>query len=174
MSCNHSRIASRLVTNQEYLAFIEDGGYQRPELWLSDAWDHVCANGWVAPLYWEQADEGWFSSLARVQSARPAEPVCHVSFYEADAFARWAGARLPTEFEWEIAARSIKDSEKRSANLLEERTSIRSGSAGKHGTNRPAANLWRCLGMDLKPLHRLSGLSSTCWRGRRIQRQIHV
>jgi len=114
-------IASRLVTNGEYLAFMEDRGYQRPELWLSDAWDHICANGWVAPLYWEQSDEGWLQFTCRgTVSLRLNEPVCHVSFYEADAYARWAGARLPTEFEWEIATRSINDSEKRSANLLEQ------------------------------------------------------
>src|SRR3954451_5180138 len=114
-------IASRLVTNGEYLDFMEDGGYRRPELWLSDGWDHICANRWTAPLYWEQSDEGWLQFTCRgTVSLRLDEPVCHVSFYEADAYARWAQARLPTEFEWEIAARPITDSEKRSANLLEQ------------------------------------------------------
>src|SRR5690348_7033550 len=117
-------IASRLVTNSEYLAFMEDGGYRRPELWLSDAWDHICTNGWSAPLYWqqpEQPDKGWLQFTCRGMTAlRLDEPVCHISFYEADAYARWAGVRLPTEFEWEIAAGSISESEKKSANLLEQ------------------------------------------------------
>lgn len=112
-------IASRLVTNEEYLEFIVDGGYTRPELWLSDAWDHVCENQWTAPLYWEQTEDGWTQFTCRgTVPLNPGEPVCHVSFYEADAFARWASARLPTEFEWEIAARSSRYSDN-SANLLE-------------------------------------------------------
>lgn len=113
-------IASRLVTNDEYQTFIADGGYTRPELWLSDGWDQVCASGWQAPLYWEQTDDGWTQFTCRgTLPLNPGEPVCHVSFYEADAFARWAGARLPTEFEWEVAANSAKNSAKTSANLLE-------------------------------------------------------
>ncbi|WP_413436757.1 ergothioneine biosynthesis protein EgtB [Sulfuriferula sp. GW1] len=103
------RLASRLVTNAEYLEFMDDGGYMRPELWLSDAWDHINANGWTAPLYWEHEDDAWyvFTSRGRLP-LNPNEPVCHVSFYEADAYARWAGARLPTEFEWEVAASTVK------------------------------------------------------------------
>ena len=103
------RFASRLVTNAEYLEFMADGGYQRAELWLSDAWDHIHANGWTAPLYWEQEGDVWyvFTCGGRVL-LNPYEPVCHVSFHEADAYARWAGARLPTEFEWELAANSAE------------------------------------------------------------------
>jgi ergothioneine biosynthesis protein EgtB len=98
-------LADRLVTNAEYLAFIEDRGYHRPELWLSNGWARVRAENWEAPLYWERTADGWTEfSLAGVHPVNPAEPVCHVSHYEADAFARWAGARLPTEAEWEIAA----------------------------------------------------------------------
>ncbi|MGH7898076.1 MAG: ergothioneine biosynthesis protein EgtB [Candidatus Binatia bacterium] len=98
-------IGSRLVTNGEFLAFIEDGGYERPELWLSDGWDTVRAQGWRAPLYWEQHEGAWrVMTLGGLRPLRLSEPVCHVSFYEADAFARAAGARLPTEVEWETAA----------------------------------------------------------------------
>jgi len=103
------QIASRLVTNGEYLVFMEDGGYRRPELWLSDGWDVVCAQKWSTPLYWEREEDGrWRQfTLTGIRDIDPAEPVCHLSFYEADAFARWSDARLPTEEEWEIAATSM-------------------------------------------------------------------
>ena len=104
-------IASRLVTNAEYQAFMADGGYESPELWLSDAWDQVCENSWRAPLYWENTGNEWTHFTCHgMRPLDPKEPVCHVSYYEADAFARWAGARLPTEFEWEVVAGSILDS----------------------------------------------------------------
>jgi ergothioneine biosynthesis protein EgtB len=100
------RIANRLVTNAEYLAFIADGGYHRPELWLSDGWTAVRDRGWEAPLYWaEHEGARWSYTLTGFRPLEGAEPVCHVSFYEADAFARWSGARLPTEAEWEVSAR---------------------------------------------------------------------
>jgi ergothioneine biosynthesis protein EgtB len=99
------RLASRLITNGEYLAFMVDGGYERPELWLSMGWDTAQREQWQAPLYWEQRDGTWWvMTLAGMQPVREAEPVCHVSYYEADAYARWAEARLPTEVEWEVAA----------------------------------------------------------------------
>lgn len=102
------RIAARLVTNGTYIAFIEDGGYSRPQLWLSDGWDAVQAQGWTAPLYWDHDELGWTRfSLAGRQPVNLAEPVTHISYYEADAFARWAGCRLPTEQEWEVAASAL-------------------------------------------------------------------
>jgi ergothioneine biosynthesis protein EgtB len=99
------QLATRLVTVGEYLAFIEDGGYVRPDLWLSEGWATVQAQGWQAPLYWEQVDgDWWMMTLAGMRPVEVREPVCHVSYYEADAYARWAGARLPSEAEWEIAS----------------------------------------------------------------------
>ncbi len=102
------RLAKRLVTNGEYLEFIRNGGYSTPTLWLSDGWDTVRNNQWTAPLYWEQRDGEWWNySIEGMQRLRLSEPVCHISYYEADAYARWAGGRLPTEFEWETAANSL-------------------------------------------------------------------
>lgn len=98
-------LASRPVTNGEYLEFVEDGGYTRAELWLSDGWNAVRSHGWQAPLYWRHADGGWQTmTLGGIRDLRAEEPVCHVSYYEADAFARWRGERLPSEAEWEIFA----------------------------------------------------------------------
>ncbi|HEX4204869.1 MAG TPA: ergothioneine biosynthesis protein EgtB [Ktedonobacteraceae bacterium] len=102
------QLASRLTTNREYLAFIEDGGYQDPLLWLSSGWNTVQAEGWEAPMYWEQVDGRWYvQTLSGFHEVSMDEPVCHVSYYEADAFARWSDARLATEAEWEVAAQQV-------------------------------------------------------------------
>jgi len=100
-------LASRLVTNGEWMAFMTDGGYRRHDLWLSAGWDMVQREAWDSPLYWERKDGTWYAfTLGGLRAVDAHRPVSHVSYYEADAYARWAGARLPTEFEWEIAAAS--------------------------------------------------------------------
>lgn len=110
-------LANRLVTNGEYAEFIRDGGYQRPEIWLSDGWAIVVAESWDRPIYWSESLDSEFT-LHGLRPLDPASPVCHLSYYEADAFARWAGARLPTEAEWESAAAQMPVR----GNLLEARS----------------------------------------------------
>ena len=148
-----------------------DGGYERPEFWLSDGWNARVAQGWTAPLYWERRDGRQMDHdpgrAPRVLDE--AEPVCHVSFYEADAFARWAGARLPTEAEWEIAAAD----QAVDGNLLDGCESPLQPLAARDGTGLAAAfgDVWE---WTAEPLHGLSGLSARRRRARRVQRQVHV
>ena len=99
-------LANSLVTNAEYLAFVREGGYREPGLWLSDGWATLQREGWQHPIYWQDDLLSEFT-LAGVRALDPHEPVCHLSYYEAEAFARWAGARLPTEAEWESAAQGV-------------------------------------------------------------------
>jgi len=104
------RLAKGLVTNADWLMFMEDGGYRRPEFWLAEGWARVQAEGWAAPLYWETSDDAWLAfGLAGWAPVDPAAPVAHVSFYEAAAYAAWAGKRLPTETEWEHAAETVEN-----------------------------------------------------------------
>jgi ergothioneine biosynthesis protein EgtB len=101
------RIARRLVSNGDWLEFMRDGGYAKAALWLSDGWATVEAEGWRAPGYWREVDGQWFAmTLGGLRPIDPAAAVVHVSYYEADAFARWAGKHLPDEAEWEVAARA--------------------------------------------------------------------
>ncbi len=101
-------LATRLVTNGEYLDFIDDGGYANPALWLADGWATLKRLGWTAPLYWEEVDGAWQQyTLGGLRRLDPEQPLCHVSYYEAEAYATWAGKRLPTEAEWEIAAAGL-------------------------------------------------------------------
>lgn len=114
-------LASQLVTNGEYLEFMQAGGYCKPEFWLSDGWATVQAEQWQSPLYWEQVDGNWWvMTLAGLRPLNLDEPVCHVSLYEADAYARWIGKRLPTEAEWEVAAAQMPGQHQLQGNLLAE------------------------------------------------------
>lgn len=136
------KIASRMVTNAEYLEFMEDGGYSKPDLWLSDGWAKIKAEGWNSPLYWEERKDGWFQfNLSGMRKVEPDEPVSHVSFYEALAYANWSGKRLPTEQEWETAMKGVEVSD--GDNFMEDRylRPIPPGE-GKKGLKQGFGDLW--------------------------------
>ena len=115
------RLATRLLSNAEVIAFIADGGYRDARLWLSDGWALVQQDELSAPLYWEQRDSAWWHyTLGGMREVVPAETACHLSYFEADAIARWAGARLPTEVEWEIAASEVVRAREREGALVAE------------------------------------------------------
>ncbi|MEZ4282707.1 MAG: SUMF1/EgtB/PvdO family nonheme iron enzyme, partial [Myxococcota bacterium] len=104
------RMASTPVRNREWREFMQDGGYATASLWLADGWEWVKREGWSAPLHWQERDDDWLQmTLHGLLPIDPEAPVCHVSYFEADAYARWAGKRLPTEFEWEHAATRRRD-----------------------------------------------------------------
>lgn len=114
------KLQNRLVTNKAYLEFIHDGGYQDFRHWLSDGWDTLKKNKWCSPLYWHNFDGEWFEyTLHGLQPLALSAPICHISFYEAEAFASWAGKRLPTEAEWEISAKNLPDAFSNSGRFLE-------------------------------------------------------
>jgi ergothioneine biosynthesis protein EgtB len=134
-------ISDRPVGNAEWLRFLEEGGYDEPRLWMADGWDWVRANGVEAPLYWRQDGGTWLRfGLDGLHPLDPAEPVCHISWYEADAFARWAGARLPTEAEWEAAAATL---DPRGGNQLDEAGPVRPRpSAIARGLRQMFGDVW--------------------------------
>ena len=162
-------LASRATTNSEYLDFLDDGGYDRPEFWLSDGWAARKSRNWASPLYWEKVDGQWSTmTLAGMTPLALDQPVTHVSFYEADAFARWSGARLATEAEWEVAAvdRPIV------GNFLESgRYHPSSAPPPENGPAQMFGDVWE---WDPEPLYRLPRLQARRRSSRRIQRQVHV
>ncbi len=114
------RFQDRLITNREYMEFIEEGGYRRFNFWLSEGWEWVKTNNIFAPLYWHQIDSGWFVyTLSGLEEVNPEEPVTHISYYEADTFARWKGKRLLTEFEWEVATLKYEPAPLKESNFVE-------------------------------------------------------
>ncbi len=142
------RLASRLVTNGEYLQFMRDNGYGKPELWLSDGWDAVRNGQWSAPLYWQQRDgDWWYYTIEGMRPLDENEPVCHVSFYEADAYARWAGARLPSEFEWEVAAGNLPVE----GNLVESGMLQPRATAGNSNLTQMYGDVWEWTGSAYLP-----------------------
>ena len=148
-------LANRLVTNAEYLEFIADGGYRNPLLWLSNGWAKAQEQGWKAPLYWEEDGDRWHLwTLSGVRDLDPDEPVSHVSFYEADAFARWQSARLPTEREWEHAARVSgfpgSDANFLDSGALHPRPAVANGS-GDAGLLQMGGDLWEWTSNHYEP-----------------------
>ena len=133
------QLSDRVVTCCEYLEFINDNGYKRPEFWLSQGWRQVQEEGWHAPLYWYEQDGQWVEfTLAGLQPLDQQRPVCHVSYFEADAYARWAGARLPTEAQWEVASANIAVSGNWADTLFELGLAIHPSAASEDNLARPS------------------------------------
>ena len=151
---------------------MEDDGYRRPEFWLSDGWAVVNAQHWDAPLYWTRdpdEPERWLQfTLAGLRPVDPDEPVCHVSYYEADAFAHWTGMRLPTESEWETIAAAHGEGDNFLRDDFLERA-LRIRGRRRHDQR----DLRRHLGVDIERLLALPGVPGRARRGRRVQRQVH-
>jgi ergothioneine biosynthesis protein EgtB len=143
-------LADRSVTCGEWLAFVDDGGYRRPELWLSDGWATVEAESWDAPLYWSRSDDGWHEfTLAGDVPVDPTRPVCHVSYYEADAYARWTGDRLPTEAEWEVVSASRDGEASVPGHLLD--TDVLHPSPAAGGSAPPFGDVWQWTSSAYSP-----------------------
>jgi ergothioneine biosynthesis protein EgtB len=147
-------LGNRLVTCGEYLEFMEDGGYRRPEHWLSAGWNQVREDGWQAPLYWEKCDGQWhLFTLTGLRPLNPTHPVCHVSLFEADAYATWAGARLPTEAEWEVASESLPLEGNFVDRLLERKQAIHPNSAtlADDGLSQMFGDVWQWTASPYTP-----------------------
>ena len=169
-------LADRLVTAGEWLAFIDDGGYRRPELWKSDGWYRALDEGWSAPLYWRRNPDDpshwWIHTLTGMRPLDPHEPVVHVSHFEADAYATWAGARLPTEFEWEHAARDIPVQ----GVFLDDQDPTftyhpTAAARGADGLRQMYGDCWEWTSSAYQPY---PGFRPADGGDRRIQRQVHV
>ena len=165
-------LASRPATFGDFLAFIDDDGYRRPELWLSMGWDWVRSGARTAPLYWRRDGGRWLiHTLQGAVEIDPHTPVCHLSFFEADAFARWSGARLPTELEWELAARRLAApvagnfADRGAFHPLPQKEPVGDEPVQMFG------DVWEWTQSAYLPVSRLPAAPR---RGRRVQRQVHV